>query len=288
MAKVSLGRGLGALISDKKSQQHKDNSDAVEIEIKKISANRFQPRQNFKDDSLQELAQSIKEKGILQPLLVRKSEADKYELIAGERRFRASKLIGLKKVPVVIREASDDESLEIALIENIQRDNLSPIEEAIAYQRLTKEFNLTQDQIAEKVGKKRATISNTLRLLNLSEDIQGLIQTEQISMGHARAILSLPTEKAQNDFAMKVVAEGLSVRETERLITNKLHPLPKDKKKLKTGKRDAHVADLEEKLQSYFGSHVAIQSKGKSGKIEIYFNSLDDFDRILDKIGLKN
>lgn len=286
MAKVSLGRGLGALISDKKSASKEKNENSVEIEIKRIEVNRYQPRHEFDADSIKELASSIKEKGIIQPLLVREIGEDKYELIAGERRYRASKSIGLKKVPVVIRNVSDEDSLELALIENIQRENLSPIEEALGYQRLTKEFKLTQEEISEKVGKKRATISNTLRLLSLNGEIQNLIQTKQISMGHARAILALPSEKQQRDFAMRVIAEGLSVRDIERLVTEALEPSSSNKKKVKRSKKDAHVADIEDKLQKVFGTQVAIRNKGKSGKIEIYYYSMDDFDRIMESLGV--
>ncbi len=286
MGKVSLGRGLGALISDRKNQ-NKEQRNATEIELEQIVVNRFQPRHHFDEEAIQELANSIQTKGIIQPLLVRKIGEEQYELIAGERRLRASQLLGLKKVPVVIREASDEESLELALIENIQRENLNPIEEAIAYQRLAKEFHLTQESISEKVGKKRATIANTLRLLSLSAEIQNYIQKNQISMGHARALLALPSEKEQLDFALRIIAEGLSVREIEQIVTDKLHPNSTQKKKLRRMKRDGHVADLEEKLQKILGTQVVIRNRGKSGRIEIYYYSMDDFDRILDGLGVE-
>ena len=286
MAKVSLGRGLGALISDRKNQS-KEKSEGTELEIKQIVVNRFQPRHHFDEESIQELANSIQAKGIIQPLLVRKIGEEQYELIAGERRLRASLLLGLKKVPVVIREGSDEESLELALIENIQRNDLNPIEEAIAYQRLAKEFHLTQEGISEKVGKKRTTVANTLRLLSLCSEIQNYIQNNQISMGHARALLALPSEKEQLDFALRIIAEGISVREIEQRVTDKLHPSSAQKKKLRRMKRDSHVADLEEKIQKIFGTQVAIRHRGKSGRIEIYYYSMDDFDRILDKLGME-
>ncbi len=286
MAKVSLGRGLGALISDKRTTPKESPSGSTEIEIKKIKVNRYQPRHQFNEDAIKELASSIKEKGIIQPLLVRPTDEGAYELIAGERRFRASKLLGLKKVPVVMRDVSDEDSLELALIENIQRENLSPIEEALAYQRLTKEFKLTQEQVSEKVGKKRATISNILRLLSLPEEIQNFIQTDQVSMGHARAILSLPSEKQQKDFALRVIAEGLSVREVERMVTDILHPSGSPQKKAKRAKKDSHVADLERRLEQRLGTNVKVHHKGKAGKIEIQYYSMDDFDRILEILGV--
>jgi len=286
MAKVSLGRGLSALISDKKRFPSEQNNDA-QVEIKKISANPFQPRQKFDDESLKELSLSIKEKGILQPLIVRESTNGNYDLIAGERRLRAAKSAGLSRVPVIIRKATDEDALELALIENIQRDNLNPMDEAFAYQRLSKDFKLTQEQIAQKVGKKRATIANTLRLLTLSEEIQDYLHAGHITMGHARALLSLSDDKKKADICLRIIAEGLSVRETERIVTDYLHPDGSTRKKSKRLRRDPQIANLEDQLQKALGAQVTIRSRGKKGRIEIYFYSLDEFDRISQHLGVK-
>jgi len=286
MAKVSLGRGLSALISDRKISPSEERNDA-QVEIKKIVANPFQPRKNFDVESLKELTLSIKEKGILQPLIVRKSENGNYDLIAGERRLRAAKSAGLSKVPVIIRKATDEDALELALIENIQRDDLNPMDEAFAFQRLSKEFKLTQEQISQKVGKKRATVANTLRLLSLSEEIQDYLHAGHITMGHARALLALSDDKIKTDICLRIIAEGLSVRETERLVTDRLHPDQAKKKKSKRLRRDPHIADLEDQLQKSLGAQVTIRSRGKTGRIEIYFYSLDEFDRIAQHLGVK-
>lgn len=286
MAKGALGRGLGALISDKKPSNKKvEDEKGSLIDIKKITANRFQPRRHFSDETLSELTESIKEKGIVLPLVVRALGNGSYELIAGERRLRAAKSAGLTKVPAIIRKASDEDSLELALIENIQRENLNPVDEALAYQRLTKEFKLTQEQIASKVGKKRATVSNILRLLTLPRDIQDYLQSDHISMGHARAILALSNSKAQNDTCLRIIAEGLSVRETERIVNDILHPQPGDKKKKGRHRRDPHIADLEDRLQKTLGTQVVIRNQGKKGRIEIYYHSLDEFGRVIEQLG---
>jgi len=286
MAKISLGRGLGALISEKKKTST-EQKDITEIEMKKISVSRYQPRKQFDEESLKDLSDSIKEKGVIQPIIVRPLSPGYYELIAGERRLRAAKKAGLNKIPAVIRNATDEDSLEVALIENIQRDNLNPLEEAVAYQRLANDFDLTQEQISEKVGKKRTTVTNTIRLLSLSKEIQNYIRSGHINMGHARALLSLPTPKIQIDLCLRIIAEGLSVRETERFVTETLHPDPAKKKKVRRLGRDPHVIDMEEKLQKTLGSQVIIRNRGKSGRVEIYYYSIDEFDRLVERLGAK-
>lgn len=282
MPNYHLGKGLGALISDKKSASQE--AGAREIEVSKIVPNKRQPRQQFSKEKLQELASSIKEKGIVQPLVVRPLPDGNYELIVGERRLRAAKALGLTKVPAVIRKASDEDSLELALIENIQRADLNAIEESRAYQQLMKEHDLTQEQVAVKVGKDRATISNFLRLLSLPKEIQDTIQMDEISMGHARALLALQNRKEQMDVCLKAISEKLSVRETEQLVTEILEGKPKKVRRLR---RDPHVVDLEEKLQKILGTQVVVRNRGKMGRIEIYYYSLDEFDRLMEKIGLK-
>lgn len=284
MPNFHLGKGLGALIKETKSGSQEQN--IRDVEVSKIVPNKRQPRTNFNEAELQELAASIKEKGILQPLIVRPIASGNFELIAGERRWRAAKTLGLTKVPVVIRKATDEDSLEIALIENIQRANLNPIEEAQAFEQLINEFELTQEQIATKVGKERSTVANMLRLLSLPKEIQDYLGQDEISMGHARALLALANRKQQLDICLRVISEKLSVRETERLVTEILQG-ESAPKKAKRMRRDPHVADLEEKLQKIMGTQVVVRNRGKLGRIEIYYYSLDEFDRLMERLGVK-
>lgn len=283
MPNLHLGKGLGALIGEKRNAKQ-EIAGFTEIEVNKIEINRNQPRKNFNEAKLKELAASIKEKGVIQPLVVRQLAAGNFELIAGERRLRAAKLLGLAKVPAVIRKASDEDSLELTLIENIQRDDLNAMEEARAYEKLMREFNLTQETIAQKVGKERSTIANFLRLLSLPKEIQDYISLGEISMGHARALLALSNRKEQMDLCLRIISEELSVRGAEQLVAKILEGGTKKARRLK---RDPHIADLEEKLQKELGAQVVVRNRGKMGRIEIYYYSLDEFDRLMARLGIK-
>ncbi|MGM8361257.1 ParB/RepB/Spo0J family partition protein [Flavobacterium sp. ARAG 55.4] len=291
--KQALGRGLSALLKDPendiKSVEDK-NADKVvgniiELEIEAIEINPFQPRSNFNEESLKELATSIKELGVIQPITVRKLDFNKYQLISGERRLRASKLVGLSTVPAYIRIANDNESLVMALVENIQRHDLDPIEIALSYQRLMDEIQLTQEQMSERVGKKRSTIANYLRLLKLDPIIQTGIRDGFISMGHGRAIINIEDLDAQTAIYQKIVSQNLSVRDTETLVKNYQDSLkPKAAVKAKTASFD--IDENQKKvLNNYFGNLVDIKvtSNGK-GKITIPFRSEEDFNRIMELI----
>lgn len=295
--KQALGRGLSALLKDPdndiKSVNDK-NADKVvgniiELEIDAIEINPFQPRSNFNEETLQELASSIKELGVIQPITVRKLEFNKYQLISGERRLRASKIAGLTVIPAYIRIANDNDSLVMALVENIQRHDLDPIEIALSYQRLIDEVQLTQEQMSDKVGKKRSTIANYLRLLKLDPIIQTGIRDGFISMGHGRALITIEDEDAQSDIYQKIISQNLSVRETENLVKNYQESL-----KPKVGKTSVKtvtpvVSESEKKeLSSILGSKidVKIDAKGK-GKITIPFKSEADFQRIINLIKSK-
>lgn len=288
--KQALGRGLSALLKDPENNiQSVDDKNAdkvvgniIELDIEAIEINPFQPRSNFNEEALQELAVSIRELGVIQPITVRKLDFNKYQLISGERRLRASKSIGLTTVPAYIRIANDQESLEMALVENIQRHDLDPIEIALSYQRLIDEIQLTQEQMSERVGKKRSTIANYLRLLKLDPIIQTGIRDGFISMGHGRAIINIDDLDVQTDIYQKIVSGNLSVRETEALVKNyqeSLKPAPAKAAKGTTFK----VADDEQKaIATYFGAKVDVKvaANGK-GKITIPFHSEEDFNRII-------
>lgn len=272
-----LGKGLGALIPEKLvrvATAEKINK----VKISSIKPNKLQPRKKFSADKLRELKDSIKEKGMIQPVIVRTVE-DGYELIAGERRFRAVKELGYTEIPVIVKEVSDADSLELSLIENIQREELNPVEEANAYMDLVEKFNFSQEEISKAVGKDKSTISNTLRLLTLPKIIQDFISENAISTGHAKAILSLPTERAKIRFAKRVINKNLSVRQAEELIKQRLQ-----KPSRKKGEKDENLARLEEELQHYLGTRVRISHGKKRGRLEIFYYSNEDLDRILDLI----
>ena len=285
--KKGLGKGLDSLIPDNKSMKSVTSEKTVEskedaaaksgVQVMKIND---QPRKNFDEDALLELSDSIKQFGVLQPLLVRKRK-DYYEIIAGERRWRAAKLAGVKEVPVIEKEYTDQEILEIGLIENIQRENLNPIEEAIAYKRLLEEFNLKQDEVAERVSKSRTAVTNSMRLLKLSDKVQQMIIDDMISTGHARALLAIDDPELQYTLANKIFDEKLSVRETEKLVKEIKNPeKPKEKKPVANS---FIYQDLEEKMKSVFGTKVSIASKGKGkGKIEIEYYSDDELEHLFD------
>jgi ParB family chromosome partitioning protein len=273
--KTALGRGLDALIPDK-------GEEMLHLEVSRISAGGEQPRKIFRDGSLKELAASIKEKGVLQPIIVSRAGDGSFRLIAGERRWRASQLAGLKKIPAIVKNIASRDSLEIALIENIQREDLNPVETAEAFHKLMRDFSLTQEDLSEKVGKERATVANYLRLLKLPEEIKSLISDGSLSMGHARAILSIEGRANQTDAARKVIKKGLSVRETETLAKSTSLAGAK-KSKTHKGHKDPQIASLEDKLIKSLGTKVRIHHKGKKGgRIEIEYYSLDELDRLLD------
>ena len=257
-------------------------SGAMFVKISSVEPNINQPRKQFDEDALLELSESIKQYGVLQPLLV-SDKKDYYEIIAGERRWRAAKLAGLKEIPVIVKEFSEQELVEISLIENIQREDLNPVEEAMAYKRLIDEFHLKQDEIAERVGKSRTAVTNAMRLLKLSEKVQQMLIDEMITAGHARAILSIADKEKQESIAMKVFDEKLSVRETEALVKRMLEP-PKTAKKSKfSSAEDAIYESLEEKMKSIMGTRVQIhRKKNDKGKIEIEYYSKDELERIID------
>lgn len=257
-------------------------SGAMFVKISSVEPNINQPRKQFDEDALLELSESIKQYGILQPLLV-SDKKDYYEIIAGERRWRAAKLAGLKEVPVIVKEFTDQELVEISLIENIQREDLNPVEEAMAYKRLIDEFHLKQDEVAERVGKSRTAVTNSMRLLKLSEKVQQMLIDEMITAGHARAILAISDKEKQETVARKVFDEKLSVRETEALVKRMLEPPKTEKKSKFTTAEDAIYESLEEKMKSIMGTRVQIhRKKNDKGKIEIEYYSKDELERIID------
>lgn len=295
-----LGKGLDSLIPDKSDKTTKntvksgknpldeikkektEKSGEVLVKINKVEPNREQPRKDFDEDALLELSDSIKQFGILQPLLVQKKK-DYYEIIAGERRWRAAKIAGIKEVPVIIKEFTDQEVLEISLIENIQRENLNPIEEAMAYKKLLEEFHLKQDEVAEKVSKSRTAVTNSMRLLKLSDRVQQMIVDDMITTGHARALLAIEDEEQQYMLANKIFDEKLSVRETEKLV--KLLKTPKKEEKKEKIVNTFIYEDLAEKMKGIIGTKVNVNAKpnGK-GKIEIEYYSEEELERIFDMI----
>lgn len=290
--KSGLGKGLDSLIPEtiKSSQPEKEKivekivEKPIELKVKisKVGPNKDQPRKQFEEDALMELADSIRQFGIIQPLIVQEKNGF-YEIIAGERRWRAAKLAGLKEVPVIVKEYTDLEVVEISLIENIQRESLNPIEEAIAYKRLLEEFNLKQDEVAERVSKSRTTVTNSMRLLKLDERVQQMVIDDMLTTGHARALLGIEDPELQVTTAARVFDERLSVREIEKIV--------KDIQKGKTEKKKEKVVqdfiytDLEEKMKAAVGSKVSIHQKAKgNGKIEIEYYSKEDLERIIDII----
>jgi len=288
--KQALGRGLSALLKDPdndiKSIDDK-NADKVvgnilEIEIDSIEINPFQPRSNFNEEALKELASSIKELGVIQPITVRKLDFNKYQLISGERRLRASKLVGMTTIPAYIRIANDNESLVMALVENIQRHDLDPIEIALSYQRLIEEIQLTQEQMSERVGKKRSTITNYLRLLKLDPIIQTGIRDGFISMGHGRAMINIDDQDVQTDIYQKIVSQNLSVRDTEALVKKHQDGLKPTTAKAKKASSFSIADDQKKAFTNFFGAKVDVKVDGKGkGKIAIPFHSEEDFNRIV-------
>src|SRR5687768_12385386 len=303
--KKALGRGLSALLSDNSAEDKLEvdiqspaspqqkgvvASGIAEIPIEEIEVNPFQPRTHFDQEALQELSESIKVHGIIQPITVRRLTTNQYQLISGERRFQASKLAGLKTIPAYIRSANDQQMLEMALIENIQRENLNAIEIALSYQRLISECSLKQDELGERVGKNRATVTNYLRLLRLPPDIQIAVRDNKLSMGHARAIINVENPDKQLYIFKKTVDEDLSVRKVEELV-REMSPRKGEKN---DGEKDTSVApapsreiaQLQSRLSSHFGTRVAVKSDGSKGEIKIPFLSIEDLNRIIDILKL--
>lgn len=291
MAQRGLGKGLDSLIPASSSKENKETKqNETVVKITKVEPNRDQPRKNFDEDSLQELADSIKQFGLLQPILVQ-DRKDYYEIIAGERRWRAAKIAGLKEIPVIIRNYTDQEIVEIALIENIQREDLNPIEEARAFKKLLEEFHLKQDEVAERVSKSRTAVTNSVRLLKLSDSVQQMIIDDMLSTGHARALIPIEDKELQLQLAQRIFDEKLSVREVEKIVKVILNPEKEKDKKEETPQSIQYIyQDIEDKLKERLSRKVAISSKGKSGvgKIEIEFYSNDDLDRLIESLSNMN
>jgi len=280
MQKQALGKGLGALIPDLSTLDDKEKKalGIMEIELDRIAPNEYQPRKVFDDEKLKELAASIKEQGVIQPIIVHKAGSG-YQLIAGERRWRASRLAGFKTIPALVKEATKRELLEMALIENIQREDLNALEAAEAYKRLQDEFKLTQEDLARRVGKERSTVTNFLRILHLPKEIKQDLASGAISMGHAKALLSLERSRDQIQAAALIVKKGLSVREAESLASRLKNP-PKERKI----RQSQELKSLEEKLKKKLGTKVSISSRSKGGRIVIEYYSVEELDRILEMI----
>jgi len=285
---MPLGRGLNSLLPQKPITTKFSNEEINkideknriwQIEIEKIQLNPHQPRKRFDHAELEELIDSIKAYGIIQPLIATRIDENNYQLIAGERRIKAAQVLQLKTVPVIIREAKEQEKLELALIENVQRKNLNPLEEAMSYKRLIDEFNLNQEDVAQKIGKKRSTIANTLRLLALPQEVQKAILDEKISEGHARSIASLESEKEQLAFLKRILHNQLTVRETENQVKK-----VKVKGHIRTLKVDPVILEKEEKIRNLLGHKVLIKNKAKGGELIIYYDSQEDFNEIYKKL----
>ena len=280
MAK-GLGKGISAFFPEESI--HSDNRIEY-IAVSKLIVNPFQPRKIFNEEALQELAESIKEHGIIQPIVVRKKEK-KYEIIAGERRFRAAKLAGLKEIPAIVKEMTEQQMMEVAILENLQREDLTPIEEAEAYSNLIENLNFTQDMLAKRLGKSRPHIANHIRLLQLPEDVRKLMNEGVLSMGHGRALLGLKNKGRIAEIAQKVIAQSLNVRQLESLV-HQLNEGVSHETKEKV-KKDVFVQATESQLREYFGTSVQVKKQKNKGKIEIEFYSEDDLERILDILNVK-
>ncbi len=283
--KKGLGRGLNVLMSSNDIPQ---DNNVLEIDINKITPNKSQPRGTFNEDSLNELAQSIKEMGIIQPLTVKKID-DYYEIIAGERRWRAARIAGLKNVPVIIKEYDDLKSLEAALIENIQREDLNPMEEAFTYIRFSDEFGLNQEQIAQKVGKSRSAVANSMRLANLDKRVQVFVREYKLTNGHARALLGIQDNDLQFELAERIIDENMNVRATEELVKLTIENMNKaviveEKKVIRNPEVARECMRIAKELGSIFGTKVNIKNNRNKGKIEIEYDSIDDLDRIVGMI----
>lgn len=282
--KFALGKGLGALIPEESINEEKESK--LLVPLNKIKSNSNQPRKKFDNDKIVELAESIKHHGIIQPLILKKIE-DEYIIVAGERRWRAAKSLGLEEVPAIIMDLSDKQVLEISLIENIQRQDLNPIEEAMAYKKLLSDFELTQEELSKKIGKSRTAITNSIRLTNLDERVQTYLIEGVISEGHGRALLAISDGDIQYELSQRIIDEKLSVREIERIVKNILSDKDKSKDRSETEKElNSYYRDIKERLQDFFGTKVNLSNKKNKGKIEIEYYSEEDLQRILDIINL--
>jgi ParB family transcriptional regulator, chromosome partitioning protein len=296
MSKVALGKGLGALINTRVASPHPAEEAGERIQnatLSEIVPTPLQPRTEFRGEGLAELVESIRERGIIQPLIVRRN-GDKLELIAGERRWRAAIEVGLEEVPVIVREASDQEVLELALIENLQREDLNPIEEATAFSRLAREFGLKQEEIAKKVGKSRAAVANSMRLLDLETEVCGYLKNGQISVGHAKVLLSLKAHEEQLQLAKVIMRQGLTVRGAERLLASHLprhsgSPSSRSSKGSSASSVSLSPAmqNVQNRLQEHLATRVSLHDRGKRGKIEIEYYGPDDLDRLLGVLGMQ-
>ena len=279
--KFGLGKGLDALIPS----EGKSKNDNLLIPINKIKSNSQQPRKAFDNESIIELAESIKHHGIIQPLILKQS-GDDYVIIAGERRWRAAKMVGIKEVPAIIMELTDKEILEVSLIENIQREDLNPIEEAMSYKKLLEDFNITQDDLSKRIGKSRSTITNSIRLTNLDERVQEYLIEGVLSEGHGRTLLAVKDNDLQYELAQRVIDDGISVRELERIIKNINNEKDKNRNKRTEKELNPYYKDVVNKLQNYFGTKVSLCNKKNKGLIEIEYYSEEDLQRIIDIINL--
>ena len=282
MSRKALGKGLGALIPETKREAGGGEGRVVEIIIDEIAANPYQPRSSMNDGSLNDLKESISEKGVLQPVIVRR-KSGRFELVAGERRLRAAKLANLRSIPAVVKTVSDSEALEIALVENLQREDLNPIDEARGYRELIKRFNLTQEQLAQKLARDRSTIANVLRLLNLPKQVKSALEEGKITMGHARALLGLDDGKQIESVFRTLLHRGLSVRQVEALVRRKIKARTRRSRTARAV--DPEIGRIEEDLMHKLGTRVRVSARGGHGKIEIEFYSNDDLTRILEAIG---
>ncbi|MCP9442626.1 MAG: ParB/RepB/Spo0J family partition protein [Nitrospira sp.] len=280
MEKKALGKGLDALLPSLPGNRPVESGDIQYLRVEDIVPNRYQPRQQFSSEELAELAASIHETGMLQPIMVRRKGDGMYELISGERRWRASKEAGLKTVRAIVRNCSDDEAILIALIENLQRSDLNPMEIARAYLRMMNEFGLTHEMIAKKVGCDRSSVANAVRLTNLHPEVQKLVENQALSAGHAKVILGLESPELQLETSKKIVDQGLSVRETEKLVASILRGGKRNRRTV----RDHYSLDLESKLKKKLGTKVSIQPRGKGGKIVIHYFSLEELEGIVETI----
>lgn len=281
MSKKRLGKGLSALIN---SDDNIDQSRIDEIFIDQIEANPYQPRSDFDEDALKELAKSIEEKGVIQPITVRKIKAEKYQIVAGERRWRASRLVGLKKMPAVIRDFDDQEMLEIALIENIQREDLNPIEEAAAYKEMLENFEITQAELAKQVGKSRSNVSNMIRLLKLDDKVKNYLQQEAITIGHARALLALENNKTQIAACENIIIQDLTVRETEKYIDKLKNPFKNQKNKQKKEELEPIWQEAAAELEKKLKTKVKIKKRKKNNLIQIEIESIEKLNDLLEKL----
>lgn len=279
MSRKALGRGLKALIPDTKPP---DQSPLLELHIEQVLPGRYQPRQEFDQEKIRDLSESIKARGVIQPVVVKRAEGDRYELIAGERRWRAAREAGLQTIPAIIRDVQDPEALEMALVENLQREDLNPIEAARAYHLLAEKFDLTQEEIASQVGKDRASVANHLRLLRLPGEVQEELVRGRIAMGHARAILALSSREKQVQACNTIISRALSVREAEKLVRHLSAPTAKPKRKI--AKKDIYINDLEDRLRQALGTKVAVRPGARGGTIEISYFSQDDLERLIDHL----